>query len=57
MALTLEIDRTTDIEVSITTCFIDGVKINENYYFDLSVPDGQIDTDVRADLIIKGYTI
>ena len=54
--LLLEIDRT-DVEVTIVKAFIDWVKINDDYFNNPTITDQEIETDIRADLITKGYVL
>jgi hypothetical protein len=53
--LTLNIDRITDIAIVIVKCYIDNVKIAEDYFIDPLLTDIEINNYIKTDLQNKGY--
>lgn len=53
--LQIFIDRITDAEATICKCYLDEVKINEDYFIDLTKTDEEIQNIIRNDLSNKGY--
>lgn len=58
MTLLITVNVETDGEESWkeATCSIDGIKLNEEYSYDISTTDETIESEVEADLTTKGYT-
>ena len=49
------IDRESDTEIVIVKVKIDNIFLQENYFFDISETDENINQQVNADLTAKGY--
>lgn len=49
------IDRESDTEIVIVKVKVDNIFLQENYFFDISETDENINQQVNADLTAKGY--